>query len=83
MINNNQGKNTMTKFDMNKFLNTMNTVDSQFYEIAKTLKSYHSNLNIEDLMTFLYDSVQDNVYKQMTDSKFNESQKIKDDTQVQ
>jgi len=82
MINNNQGKNTMTKFDMNKFLNTMNTVDSQLYEIAKTLKSYHSNLNIEDLMTFLYDSVQDNVYKQMTDSKFNESQKIKDDTIV-
>ena len=72
----------MTKFDMNKFLNTMNTVDSQLYEIAKTLKSYHSNLNIEDLMTFLYDSVQDNVYKQMTDSKFNESQKIKDDTIV-
>jgi len=82
MINNNQGENTMNTFDMNKFLNTMNTVDSQLYEIAKTLKSYHSNLNIEDLMTFLYDSVQDNVYKQMTDSKFNESQKIKDDTIV-
>ena len=66
-----------------QFFDTMNTVDTQLYEIAKTLKSYHSNLNIEDLMTFLYDSVQDNVYKQMTDSKFNESQKIKDDTQVQ
>jgi len=83
MNNKNKEYNTMTKFDMNKFLNTMNKVDSQLYEIAKTLKSYHTSLNIEDLMTFLYDSVQDNVYKQMTDSKFNESQKIKDDTQVQ
>ena len=72
----------MTKFDMNKFLNTMNTVDSQLYEIAKTLKSYHSNLNIEDLMTQVYDSLQDNVYKQLTDSKFKSEQKIKDDTIV-
>ena len=68
---------------MNKFLNTFNKVDTQLYEIAKTLKSYDSSLNVEDLMTQVYDSLQDNVYKQMTDSKFNESQKIKDDTQVQ
>lgn len=68
--------------DMNKFLNTMNTVDTQLYEIAKTLKSYHSNLNIEDLMIFLYDSVQDNVYKQMTDSKFKEEQYNKDNSIV-
>ena len=72
----------MTKFDMNKFLNTMNTVDSQFYEIAKTLKSYDSSLNVEDLMTQVYDYLQDNVYKQMTDSKFKSEQKIKDDTIV-
>ena len=72
----------MTKFDMNKFLNTMNTVDSQLYEIAKTLKSYDSSLNVEDLMTQVYDSLQDNVYKQMTDSKFKSEQKIKDDSQV-
>ena len=68
--------------DMNKFLNTMNTVDTQLYEIAKTLKSYHSNLNIEDLMIFLYDSIQDNVYKQMTDSKFKEEQYNKDNSIV-
>jgi len=72
----------MTKFDMNKFLNTMNTVDSQMYEIAKTLKSYDSSLNVEDLMTQVYDYLQYNVYKQLTDSKFKSEQKIKDDTIV-
>ena len=55
----------MTKFDMNKFLNTMNTVDSQFYEIAKTLKSYDSSLNVEDLMNEVLDQIESNVANQV------------------
>ena len=68
--------------DMNKFLNTFNKVDTQLYEIAKTLKSYDSSLNVEDLMTQVYDSLQDNVYKQLTNSKFKETSKIKDNSIV-
>ena len=68
--------------DMNKFLNTFNKVDTQLYEIAKTLKSYDSSLNVEDLMTQVYDSLQDNVYKQLTDSKFKSEQKNKDNTEI-
>jgi len=82
MINNNQGENTMNTFDMNKFLNTMNTVDSQLYEIAKTLKSFNKSLNVEDLMLNVYESIENNVYKQLTDINFKKEQLNKDNNIV-
>ena len=68
--------------DMNKFLNTFNKVDTQLYEIAKTLKSYDSSLNVEDLMNQVYESIQDNVYNQQKNITYKNNQKIKDDTIV-
>ena len=82
MINNNKGENTMNTFDMNKFLNTMNTVDSQLYEIAKTLKSFNSSLNVEDLMLNVYESIENNVHKQLTDLNFKKEQYNKDNSIV-
>lgn len=48
-----------------EFYNTMNTVDSQLYEIAKTLKSFDSSLNVEDLMNNVLDTIESNVYNQI------------------
>jgi len=81
MINNNQGENTMTVLT-NEFYNTMNKVDSQLYEVAKTLKSFDSSLNVEDLMNLVLSTIETNVYNQLTDLNFKQQQKIKDDTIV-
>ena len=46
MLNKNKGENmTVTN---KHFFDTMNTVDTQLYEIAKTLKSFNKSLNVED-----------------------------------
>jgi hypothetical protein len=80
MLNKNKGENmTVTN---KQFFDTMNTVDTQLYEIAKTLKSFNKSLNVEDLMLNVYESIENNVYKQLTDSNFKKQQKIKDDTIV-
>jgi len=81
MLNKNKGEN-MTTIDMNKFLNTMNKVDTQLYEIAKTLKSFNKSLNVEDLMLDVYESIENNVYKQLTDSNFKKEQYNKDNSIV-
>ena len=79
MINNlTKGKNTMT----NEFYNTMNKVDSQLYEIAKTLKSFDSSLNVEDLMNNILDTIETNVYNQITDLNFKKEQLNKDNNIV-
>ena len=72
----NKGENTMT----NEFFNTMNKVDTQLYEIAKTLKSFDSSLNVEDLMISVYESIESNVHKQLTDNNFKKEQLNKDNT---
>jgi len=72
----NKGENTMT----NEFFNTMNKVDTQLYEIAKTLKSFNSSLNVEDLMISVYESIESNVHKQLTDTNFKKEQLNKDNT---
>jgi len=72
----------MTTIDMNKFLNTMNKVDTQLYEIAKTLKSFNKSLNVEDLMLDVYESIENNVYSQLTDSNFKKEQLNKDNNIV-
>jgi len=72
----NKGENTMT----NEFFNTMNKVDTQLYEIAKTLKSFDSSLNVEDLMISVYESIENNVHKQLTDTNFKKQQYNKDNT---
>ena len=64
----------------NEFFNTMNKVDTQLYEIAKTLKSFDSSLNVEDLMISVYESIENNVHKQLTDSNFKQQQLNKDNT---
>ena len=69
MINKKQKEITMTKLDMNKFVNTMSQVDSQLYEIAKILKSYNSTLNVEDLMNTVLDQIESNVYNQVKNNK--------------
>ena len=51
---------------MNKFNETFNQVDSKLYEISKILKSYDSSLNVEDLMNQVYESIQDNIYNQLS-----------------
>ena len=56
----------MTTIDMNKFNETFNQVDSKLYEISKILKSYDSSLNVEDLMNQVYESIQDNIYNQLS-----------------
>ena len=66
----------------NEFYNTMNKVDSQLYEVAKTLKSFDSSLNVEDLMNLVLSTIETNVYNQLTDLNFKQQQKIKDDTIV-
>jgi len=72
----------MTTFDINKFNETFNQVDSKLYEISKILKSYDSSLNVEDLMNQVYESIQDNVYNQQKNITYKNNQKIKDDTIV-
>jgi hypothetical protein len=74
----NKGENTMT----NEFFNTMNKVDTQLYEIAKTLKSFDSSLNVEDLMISVYESIESNVHKQLTDNNFKKEQYNKDNSIV-
>jgi len=74
----NKGENTMT----NEFFNTMNKVDTQLYEIAKTLKSFDSSLNVEDLMISVYESIENNVHKQLTDTNFKKEQLNKDNSIV-
>jgi len=74
----NKGENTMT----NEFFNTMNKVDTQLYEIAKTLKSFDSSLNVEDLMISVYESIENNVHQQLTDLNFKKQQYNKDNTIV-
>ena len=64
----------------NEFFNTMNKVDTQLYEIAKTLKSFDSSLNVEDLMISVYESIENNVHKQLTDTNFKKEQYNKDNT---
>jgi len=64
----------------NEFFNTMNKVDTQLYEIAKTLKSFDSSLNVEDLMISVYESIENNVHKQLTDTNFKKQQYNKDNT---
>jgi len=64
----------------NEFFNTMNKVDTQLYEIAKTLKSFDSSLNVEDLMISVYESIENNVHKQLTDNNFKKEQLNKDNT---
>ena len=64
----------------NEFFNTMNKVDTQLYEIAKTLKSFDSSLNVEDLMISVYESIENNVHKQLTDLNFKKEQYNKDNT---
>ena len=64
----------------NEFFNTMNKVDTQLYEIAKTLKSFNSSLNVEDLMISVYESIENNVHKQLTDTNFKKEQYNKDNT---
>ena len=64
----------------NEFFNTMNKVDTQLYEIAKTLKSFDSSLNVEDLMLNVYESIENNVHKQLTDTNFKKQQYNKDNT---
>ena len=66
----------------NQFFDTMNTVDTQLYEIAKTLKSFNKSLNVEDLMLNVYESIENNVYKQLTDSNFKKEQYNKDNSIV-
>ena len=65
-----------------QFFDTMNTVDTQLYEIAKTLKSFNKSLNVEDLMLNVYESIENNVYKQLTDSNFKKEQYNKDNSIV-
>jgi len=65
-----------------QFFDTMNTVDTQLYEIAKTLKSFNKSLNVEDLMLDVYESIENNVYKQLTDSNFKKEQYNKDNSIV-
>jgi len=66
----------------NEFFNTMNKVDTQLYEIAKTLKSFDSSLNVEDLMISVYESIESNVHKQLTDLNFKKQQYNKDNSIV-
>ena len=66
----------------NEFFNTMNKVDTQLYEIAKTLKSFDSSLNVEDLMISVYESIESNVHQQLTDLNFKKQQYNKDNTIV-
>ena len=66
----------------NEFFNTMNKVDTQLYEIAKTLKSFDSSLNVEDLMISVYESIENNVHKQLTDTNFKKEQLNKDNSIV-
>jgi len=80
MLNKNKGENmTVTN---KQFFDTMNTVDTQLYEIAKTLKSFNKSLNVEDLMLNVYESIENNVYKQLTDSNFKKEQYNKDNSIV-
>jgi len=80
MLNKNKGENmTVTN---KQFFDTMNTVDTQLYEIAKTLKSFNKSLNVEDLMLDVYESIENNVYKQLTDSNFKKEQYNKDNSIV-
>ena len=65
-----------------QFFDTMNTVDTQLYEIAKTLKSFNTSLNVEDLMLDVYESIENNVYKQLTDINFKKEQYNKDNSIV-
>ena len=65
-----------------QFFDTMNTVDTQLYEIAKTLKSFNTSLNVEDLMLNVYESIENNVYSQLTDSNFKKEQLNKDNNIV-
>ena len=65
-----------------QFFDTMNTVDTQLYEIAKTLKSFNTSLNVEDLMLDVYESIENNVYKQLTDINFKKQQYNKDNSIV-
>jgi len=65
-----------------QFFDTMNTVDTQLYEIAKTLKSFNKSLNVEDLMLNVYESIENNVYSQLTDSNFKKEQLNKDNNIV-
>ena len=65
-----------------QFFDTMNTVDTQLYEIAKTLKSFNKSLNVEDLMLDVYESIENNVYKQLTDINFKKEQYNKDNSIV-
>jgi len=65
-----------------QFFDTMNTVDTQLYEIAKTLKSFNKSLNVEDLMLDVYESIENNVYSQLTDSNFKKEQLNKDNNIV-
>jgi len=80
MLNKNKGENmTVTN---KQFFDTMNTVDTQLYEIAKTLKSFNKSLNVEDLMLDVYESIENNVYSQLTDSNFKKEQLNKDNNIV-
>jgi hypothetical protein len=80
MLNKNKGENmTVTN---KQFFDTMNTVDTQLYEIAKTLKSFNKSLNVEDLMLNVYESIENNVYSQLTDSNFKKEQLNKDNNIV-
>jgi len=65
-----------------QFFDTMNTVDTQLYEIAKILKSFNKSLNVEDLMLDVYESIENNVYSQLTDSNFKKEQLNKDNNIV-
>ena len=64
------------------FYNTMNKVDSQLSQINKILTSYDSTLNVEDLLVNVYESIENNIVKQIKDKTFKNNQKIKDDNQV-
>jgi len=80
MLNKNKGENmTVTN---KQFFDTMNTVDTQLYEIAKILKSFNKSLNVEDLMLDVYESIENNVYSQLTDSNFKKEQLNKDNNIV-
>ena len=59
------------------FYNTMNKVDSQLSQINKILTSYDSTLNVEDLLVNVYESIENNIVKQIKDKTFKNNQKIK------
>ena len=81
MINKKTKGNNMTVTNK-QFFDTMNKVDTQLYEVAKTLKSFDKSLNVEDLIFSVYESIENNIYSQLTDSNFKKEQLNKDNNIV-